>query len=71
MESLYFLAEAHVGCNPFHSGPWQRPPIGLRDCVTGLIFRRDCVKTILFLRDCVNRLACVMRENVEKLCVIS
>ena len=44
----------------------MRPPIGLRDCVIGLIFLRDCVKTILFLRDCVNRLACVMRENVEK-----
>ena len=44
----------------------EAPPIGLRDCVIGLIFLRDCVKTILFLRDCVNRLACVMRENVEK-----
>ena len=41
-------------------------PIGLCDCVIGLIFLRDCVKTILFLRDCVKRLACVMRENVEK-----
>ena len=44
----------------------KEAPIGLRDCVIGLIFLRDCVKTILFLRDCVNRLACVMRENVEK-----
>ena len=31
----------------------RRPPIGLRDCVIGLILLRDCVKTILFLRDCV------------------
>ena len=47
----------------------MRPPIGLRDCVIGLfccVIVRDCVKTILFLRDCVNRLACVMRESVEK-----
>ena len=44
----------------------EEAPIGLRDCGIGLIFLRDCVKMILFLRDCVNRLACVMRENVEK-----
>ena len=46
--------------------PKNEAPISLRDCVIGLIFLGDCVKTILFLRDCVNRLACVMRENIEK-----
>ena len=45
---------------------FNEPPIGLRDCVIGLVFLRDFVKTILFLRECVNRVACVMRENLEK-----